>query len=637
MLDKYRKLGNDKVDGTYFIKSYSPIKRGKVMSKIGEKIGELTILEFLPPHITPNGSKQKIVRVQCKCGKVYEVRYDAAKKTQRCRGCSGMSRRVDITGKKYGKLTVLSMAEDYVSPNGVRLARCNCICDCGKKTVVTMSQLVKGGTKSCGCIANSRGLLQDYPEYMAKYDHEKNADINLNILTTASHKKVWWKCSTCGQSWKADISSQTDLKKEHGCPYCSGRLVLKGKTDLASQRPELMTEWDYEKNQLKPDEVSYNSSQKAWWKCKECGHSWFAVISNRANGSGCPKCNIENVNSFCEQAVYYYVRRAFPDAVNTDYHTGMELDIYIPSHKVAIEYDGEAWHNTEKKIRTDTEKNRYCKAHGIEMIRIREPKCLPIKECTIFNRSSSVGNHTLDTVISEVLHYLSASITIDIDTKRDTPAILEMLTVKKKNNSLEAAYPEIAKEWHPTKNGKLTPDKIAPRTNRSVWWLGKCGHEWQMVISERTGTPRLRKDGKMHNPQGCPYCSSKRILIGFNDLQTKYPKIASEVHPSKNGELKATAIFPSSNKKIWWLGECGHEWQMSPNARCQQNQGCPICRKLKENRPVICIETGQIFNSGKEAAEYVNIKSPYTIYNCCKGIQKTSGGYHWKYSPRTQI
>jgi hypothetical protein len=58
---------------------------------------------------------------------------------------------VDITGQKFGKLLVTSMANDYVSPSGHRLSRCNCICDCGNTTVVNMSGLVTGETKSCGC------------------------------------------------------------------------------------------------------------------------------------------------------------------------------------------------------------------------------------------------------------------------------------------------------------------------------------------------------------------------------------------------------------------------------------------------------------------------------------------------------
>lgn len=178
-------------------------------------------------------------------------------------------------------------------------------------------------------------------------------------MTARTSTKAWWKCDDCGNSWYATIASQND-KIKHGCPYCSGRLVVKGKTDLLSQRPSLAEEWDYDKNEISPDEISVFSSQKIWWKCKE-GHSWKAQVSNRANGAGCPKCNVENVNSFCEQSVYFYIKQAFPDAINSDNHIGMELDIFIPSKNIAIEYDGEVWHKSVKKTLIDIQKNALCK------------------------------------------------------------------------------------------------------------------------------------------------------------------------------------------------------------------------------------------------------------------------------------
>lgn len=83
----------------------------------------------------------------------------------------------------------------------------------------------------------------------------------------------------------------------------------------------------------------------------------------------------------------------------------------------------------------------------------------------------------------------------------------------------------VAKEWHPTKNGSLKPEDVGPNSNKKVWWIGKCGHEWQ-------ATPNQRNAGR-----GCPYCTNRKVLIGFNDLATIYPTIAEEWHPIKNGDL----------------------------------------------------------------------------------------------------
>lgn len=135
-------------------------------------------------------------------------------------------------------------------------------------------------------------------------------------------------------------------------------------------------------------------------------------------------------------------------------------------------------------------------------------------------------------------------------------------------NDLATVSPNVAREWHPTKNGSLEPTMVSPKANKKVWWLGKCGHEWEALISSRT------------NGRGCPYCSNKAILPGFNDLETINPELASEWHPVKNGSLTASSVSPKSSKKVWWLGKCGHEWQATVNDRAN-GTGCPVCRRKK--------------------------------------------------------
>lgn len=596
---------------------------------IGEIFGQLTVLDELEPHITPNGSKQRIIKCKCNCGNIYITRLTAAQKNKKCRSCLDKDRRFDITGQRFGKLLVTSMAEEYISPAGHRLSQCNCLCDCGNTTVVLMSSLVTGATKSCGCLWNTSGLLKDNLELMEKYDFEKNKDVDLASLTARSNKKVWWKCDKCGNSWLAQIASQNDKNKKHGCPYCSGRLVIKGKTDLLSQHPEIVKEWDFDKNTIFPDEIPSKSGIKVWWKCEQ-GHSWKATVGNRVhNKSGCPRCNIENVNSFCEQAVYYYIKQAFPDAINGDMHIGMELDIYIPSISVAIEYDGEVWHTSKKKREIDENKNNLCIEKGITLIRIREPKLPHIDNCITFVRIDSTSSKSLDDVISELLRYLEVE-KIVIDTDSDSSNILVQYATKKQENSLAYCNPDIAYEWHPTKNGGLTPEKVSKASRRKVWWLGKCGHEWMMPVSARTCTTHYDKNGRLRKPQGCPYCCGKRVLVGFNDLQSQYPEIAAEWHPTKNGNMKPTDITAGSGKIVWWFGKCGHEWEATPYQRCNNRQ-CPICYRERRSPAVVCVETGEIFESGESAAKFLRLKGTTTIYKCCRGEQKQTGGYHWKF------
>lgn len=552
----------------------------KAVDYVGKKFGELTVIEELPPHRTPNGSNQRMVRVQCSCGNVYVSRLAEVKKATKCRKCVAREGRADITGKRFGKLVVLSMTDDYISPSGHRLSQCVCKCDCGNTKTVLMGSLVSGKTTSCGCNYNTCGLLKDIPELVKKYDFDKNGELGIRIdnLTARSNKKVWWKCEQCGNSWLATVASQNDEIK-HGCPYCSGRMVIKGQTDLLTLFPDIAKEWDYDKNgDLLPSDISGKSSVKVWWKCSE-GHEWKATVGNRThNNSGCPKCNIESVNSFCEQAVFYYVKKFFPDAVNSDNHIGIELDIYIKSLSTAIEYDGEKWHSSLKRQKNDQNKNNMCLQNNIRLIRIREPKLPPIDGCISVLRSDSTTSKSLDNAIVELLKLLNTE-KVDVNTKRDEPAILEQFATKKHENSLAVCCPDVAAEWHPTKNGTLTPDKVSRASSRSVWWLGKCGHEWQMQIAERTIT-FVRQNGKIKKPYGCPYCSGKRVLKGFNDLASLYPEISVEWNYEKNGPLTPDTVTTHSRRKVWWRCSLGHEWETTVDSRTR-GTGCPICSGKK--------------------------------------------------------
>jgi hypothetical protein len=71
--------------------------------------------------------------------------------------------------------------------------------------------------------------------------------------------------------------------------------------------PEVIEEWDYDKNTTTPDKVSYRSGRKAWWKCKECSQSWEAVVSGRTDKrkSKCPYCSNTKVGKVNNLKVKY--------------------------------------------------------------------------------------------------------------------------------------------------------------------------------------------------------------------------------------------------------------------------------------------------------------------------------------------
>jgi hypothetical protein len=133
-------------------------------------------------------------------------------------------------------------------------------------------------------------------------------------------------------------------------------------------------------------------------------------------------------------------------------------------------------------------------------------------------------------------------------------------------NDLATLAPKLAAEWNFKLNMDLKPSQLRLGSSKRVWWLGKCGHEWQAAPLSRSGK----------NKTGCPFCSGQKVLEGFNDLQSTYPVLAAQWDFKKNTELSPSQLNKGSDKKVWWLGECGHNWQASIRARVN-GTNCPYC------------------------------------------------------------
>lgn len=318
-----------------------------------------------------------------------------------------------------------------------------------------------------------------FPQFMKEWDFEKNAFLGLDPrkFKSTSGKKVWWKCEK-GHSWQAIISNR---RKQKGCPICAGTVLVPGDNDLATRYPDLLKEWDYEKNNalgLDPTRLLPKSNKRVHWKC-EYGHEWSCTIANRTEGHGCKKCWLSIESSFPENAVFFYVKKICPDTIQL-YHPqwleGKELDVYIPSRKIAIEYDGERFHR-KAQSRRDSEKNKQCKENGVRLIRIREPKCGNLNfefECL---QLKSLNHIDLEDAIRNLLALLgntvSDTVNIRVDVDNDTPAIREQMGLYKKENSLAVLYPEVASEWNYERNGNVTPEHIMPFSNQLFWWRCK--------------------------------------------------------------------------------------------------------------------------------------------------------------------
>ena len=450
--------------------------------------------------------------------------------------------------------------------------------ECGHSWITTVYHRTIRGSGCPACVnkvTTSQNCIETtHPFILEKWNYNRNQLVTPKDVTAGSNKKVWWVCEK-KHEWKASVTS---IVNGGICPVCCGQRVEVGYNDLASVNPELATEWHPSKNkELLPTQFTTGSSRvKVWWLCQK-GHEYQATIVSRTNGTGCPICEKERKTSFPEQAIFYYLGKITHAQNRYLFNGKTEIDVYLPEYKIGIEYDGLYYHATTESYMKEKKKDALLLCNGITVIRVKEVKDLSNyqdDEKVIYCRN--VGNYIyLKDVIQKIIERIPLLAKnynkLDIDIDRDAAAIMSQYIQSEKENSLAIKSPEIALEWHPTLNGYVTPQMISYASGRKVWWLGKCGHTWQMSVDSR------------NRGFGCPFCSGKRILAGFNDLQTTHPVLMQEWDYKKNVSITPDAISYGSNKKVWWICNEGHSYQATPSNRAF-GKACPICGKEKRAR-----------------------------------------------------
>jgi len=183
-------------------------------------------------------------------------------------------------------------------------------------------------------------------------------------------------------------------------------------------------------------------------------------------------------------------------------------------------------------------------------------------------------------------------------------------------NDLCTTAPELAKQWHPDRNGPLKPEQVLGGSPRKVWWRCSRGHEWQATIHSRV------------SGSGCPVCTGKVILPGENDLESYSPELARQWILSRNGALTPDRVSIYSNKRVWWRCEKGHEWQTAISARTGRQSGCPYCgnRKvlagfndLKTVEPMVAAQWHPTLNAPLEPTMVMPGSAKRVWWRCAEG------------------
>ena len=453
--------------------------------------------------------------------------------------------------------------------DAIRIGKCPV---CRKKEIIEQKRINRKIPE------NALAIMR--PDLVDEWVYEENEKLKLtpDTISCNSNIKIYWRCRQCSNIYMASVINRTKLNS--GCPYCSGQKVKKRFNDFASLRPDLLTEWDYELNEIEqifPDEYTIGTKKMVNWICP-MGHKYKRSIYDRNRGGNCAICGKRSQTSLPEQAIYYYIKRYFKDAENRyKLNNKMEIDVYIPSLNVGIEYDGIYYHSSSRKIAADEKKDRYFSSHGIVIYRIKEvdenSDCSD-NEHIIYVKENAANRH-----LNEAIIILLDSLGIenaDVNLSRDIMHIYSLyLNTQKENSVYEKS--EYLSEWDEQKNKGLDPRAISNNSNIKVWWRCSLGHSYQ-------SSPKNR-----NSKQGCPYCAGKKVLKGFNDLQSyaeqNLKEIIEEWDSYANNEKLDEIYFRSITKYKWKCLKCGRSYEKTAYARIK-GSGCQYCAHKKVDKEI---------------------------------------------------
>lgn len=431
-----------------------------------------------------------------------------------------------------------------------------------------------------------------------QWDTHRNGNLKLEDIKFGSGKKIWWICPKgADHIWQASFVKRVDGGE---CPICAGRTIVKSNC-LKTTHPEIAKEWHPTKNgNLTPENVYNGSEKKVWWLCAK-GHECESQIKQRVVKKGCQSCKS--------------IATTHPGLI-TEWHPTKNIGI-SPTEFIAGS-DKIVWwlcktnptHEWQARINKRAIRNHGCHAcagtiaDNENNLLINFPiiasqwnyeKNNPLRPEQFRARSNKKvwwictkdKSHSYPTTITNRVQGFGCSICagrlVDI------------------SNSMQTLFPSIAKQWHPTKNGTLTPSDIVAGTSRKYWWKCEKGddHEWQS-----TGGNRIA--GK-----NCPICEGLKV-VKSNCLSTTHPTLSLQWHPTKNDTQTSNDVIAGSHKLVWW--QCSqnplHEWKASIKNRSSKKHGCPYCKLTPQSKQELTImfELKSIFPSINPKGHYINHK-----------------------------
>ena len=338
---------------------------------------------------------------------------------------------------------------------------------------------------------------------LAQWDIERNLPLTPDDVTFGSHKRVWWTCPS-GHSWQAMVYTRSEGA---GCPYCTGRKALPEQNCLAKQFPMLAVEWDSEKNApLTPKDITPGSHKLIWWRCQN-GHSYRSAVKTRVQGSGCPYCAGKNVlpEETSLATEYPSIAKEWDAAKNvpllpTQVISGTRRKVWWRCPK------GHSW---RAAVYSRTTLGTGCPVCTGRQALAGENDLATLypdiaaqwdeeKNGVLHPNNVTAGSNRRVWWKCEKGHSYRAMIAQRVQRGDGCPYCANR-KVLPGFNDLATAAPLVAKQWHESLNGALTPEMVTAGSHKKAWWRCSYGHVWKATIYSRAGVQQC----------GCPVCAGK--------------------------------------------------------------------------------------------------------------------------------
>ena len=281
-----------------------------------------------------------------------------------CKSCCGRITHEEFVRRIAEKNPSIQIVGEFVDSKTPIEWKCN---RCGKIALANPKLLSKlsGTCKQCQFEAKKEAFYKDYKAL-------RNPPILLTQYDGAT-KKILCQCSICGHEWSSLPSAILTYKTP--CPKCSDDVHRIRREDFVAEMVEVNPN-------IEILGKYHATKEPVLCRCKLCNNEWTARPQDLKKGKGCPECN-HSSTSFVEQLVLLSLREVFgSDAVLSRDRKAInkELDIYIPSKNLAVEFGAWYWH--KDRVLLDQEKVQKCEDNGIYLLCIYDT-CREINEINI--------------------------------------------------------------------------------------------------------------------------------------------------------------------------------------------------------------------------------------------------------------